>query len=277
MSMILKYESSNGSTYDLKVKPIRTRSANFHDYSWEPQIVQQQYGERVTRFDKTSATYTAILDISGSEADRRATLNDLHAAFDADVFAMKPGRIIHGDYYVQCFITYSSTYYDNPWTQNEITIYCPYPFWVKENLFEFLPEEDTPGANNFLDYDYDFEYDYNSGLTGQALVSNPGAGAANYKAIFYGPCADPYLFLDGVMIGVNTLLLTGEYLVIDSRDHTVYKVANNGTKTNCYNDRVKTGVSIFEKIAPGDHFAVWPGTYGFDIIVFEERSEPLWS
>lgn len=275
--MILKYESSNGSTFDLKVKPIRTRSANFHDYSWTPQIVQQQYGERVTRFDKMSAAYTAILDISGSETSRRQTLNNLHAAFDADIFALTPGKILHGDYYIQCYITYSSTYYDNPWTQNEITIYCPYPFWVKENLFEFLKQEETPDANNFLDYDYDFDYDFESDLTGQALISNPGAGGANFKLIFYGDCVDPYMVIDGVTIGVNTTVLSGEYLVIDSRDHTVYKIANNGTKTNCYNNRVKTSVSIFEKIAPGEHSVVWPGTYGFDLIVFEERSEPLWS
>lgn len=275
--MILKYESSNGSTFDLKVKPIRTRSANFHDYSWFPQTVQLQYGDKVTRFDKEAAVYSAILDISGSEAERRATLNALHAAFDADIYSMAAGKIIHGDYYIHCFITYSSTYYDDPWTQNEITLYCPYPFWIKENLFEFLKQEEIPDANNFLDYNYDFDYDYESSLTGQALISNPGAGGANYRLTFFGACVDPYMVIDGVTIGVNTTLLTGEYLVIDSRNHTIYKVANNGTRTNCYNDRVKNGVSIFEKIAPGEHSVVWPGTYGFDLIVFEERSEPLWS
>lgn len=275
--MILKYESSNGSTFDLKVKPIRTRSANFHDYSWTAQTIQLQYGDRVTRFDKAAAVYTAILDISGSESARRATLNALHAAFDADIYSMQAGKIVHGDYYIHCFITYSSTYYDNPWTKNEITIYCPYPFWVQEHKFEFFKHEDTPGAEGYLDYDFDFDYDFNSGLTDQAVINNPGAGSANYRAIFYGPCTDPYMFLDGVKIGVNTLLLTGEYLVIDSRNHTVYKVGVDGSRTNCYNDRVKSTTSIFEKIASGEHAALWPGTFGFDLIVFEERSEPLWS
>ena len=275
--MILKYISSNGQEFDLKAADIRTRSANFHDYQWTPQTKQLQFGDRVYRFDKEALYYTVLLDIRGGIAQRKATLNALHAAFDADVYSMLPGRIVHGNYYIHCFINYSSTYVSGPFTDNEITVYCPYPFWIQEHEYEFLKKEDLPDANLFLDYEYDFPYDYESDQTGQALVTNPGEGAANYKAFFFGPAVNPYMIIDGKTIGVNTTIEAGEYVVIDSRNHTVYRVANNGTQTNLYNQRVKNGVSIFDKISPGEHSVVWPGTFGFNLNIYEERSEPLWS
>jgi len=275
--MILKYISSNGQEFDLKAADIRARSANFHDYQWTPQIKQLQFGDRVYRFDKEALYYTVLLDIRGGIEHRKETLNALHAAFDADVYALEPGRIVHGDYYIHCFINFSSTYANNPFTNNEITIYCPYPFWIREHTYEFLPKEELPDANAFLDYDYDFSYDYESDLTGQAYVINPGAGAANYKTYFFGPAVNPYMVIDGNTIGLNTTIETGEYVVIDSRNHTVIRVANNGRQTNLYNQRVKTNKSIFDKIAPGEHSIVYPGTFGFNFVIYEERSEPKWS
>lgn len=274
--MILIYQSSDGQRFDLKSSGLKTRTADFHDYTWLPQIREQQYGARVYRFDKEAVYYNAMISVRGSIEDRKITLNRLHEAFDKDIFSMTPGRIIHGDYYIQCYITFSSTGYTNPYTENEINIFCPYPFWIKENTYEFLKHEDVPGANEFLDFEYDFEYDYMSGTSGQGKITNQGAGPAHYRLILYGAANNPYINIDGVTIGVNTSIRSDEYVVIDSRDHTVYRYASNGSSTNIYNNRTKSQ-SIFEKIAAGAHTVVWPGTFGFDLTILEERSEPKWS
>ena len=34
---------------------------------------------------------------------------------------------------------------------------------------------------------------------------------------------------------------------------------------------------IFEKLAPGEHEVSWGHGFGFDVTVYEERSEPPWS
>lgn len=115
-----------------------------------------------------------------------------------------------------------------------------------------------------------------SGSTGQVEVDNPGAGPANFKVIMYGPAVSPYIIVDGNEIGVSAVLLEGEYIIIDSNDHTVVKTSNTGKETNLYNSRTK-GRSIFEKISSGHHSVIWPGTFGFDLYIFEERSEPKWS
>lgn len=274
--MILTYQSSNGQTFDLKSSGLKTRYANYHDYAWYPQQREQQYGSRIFRFDKEPVTYETSISVGGSIEQRKETLNRLHEAFDSDIFSMHPGRIIHGEFYIECYITFSSTGYNNPYTENLINIFCPYPFWIKEHKFECLKHEDAADANQFLDFEYDFAYDYMSGSTGQIEVNNPGAGPANFKVIMYGPAVSPYIIVDGNEIGVSAILLAGEYIIIDSNDHTVIKTSNTGKKTNLYNSRTK-GRSIFEKISAGHHSVIWPGTFGFDLYIFEERSEPKWS
>lgn len=272
--MILQYVSSSGDIFDFKATDLRARSANFHNYTWFAQTKQQQYGDKVNRFDKTAAYYTCLLDVRGSIAQRKQTLNDLHEAFDKDIFRQTPGKIVHGDYYIQCYITYSATSARDPFTDNEIQIYCPYPFWVKENVYTCMIRDDQ-GSDEFLGYDYGYNYDYSSGRSGQTIIDNPGAGPANYKLIMYGACNNPYIIIDSVIVGVHSIIGTGEYVTIDTRDHTVIKTATNGTKTNLYNYRTKSS-SIFGKISSGNHTITWPGTFGFDLTVFEERSEPLW-
>lgn len=274
--MILQYESHNGQVFDLKAADIRARSANFHDYQWTPQTKQLQYGDRVYRFDKEALYYTVLLDIRGGIEHRKETLNALHAAFDDDIFAMQPGKIIHGEYYIHCYMNFSSTYAMDPFTNNEINVYCPYPFWIREHTYEFETREEQT-EYSYLDYDYDFEYDFLSDLTDQAVVSNPGSGGADYEVTFFGPAVNPYIVADGNIIGVNAILTDGEYAVINSRDHAVYSVGISGRQTNLFNQRIKSNASIFDRISPGNHSVVWPGTYGFNLTIYEERSEPKWS
>lgn len=276
--MILKYISHTGQEYDLKTKGgLRARSLTAHTYEWSPNVTSQQYGDKVNRFDKKSVKYKLKLDVAGTIEERKAQLNALHSAFESDIFAMSPGKLVHGDYYVQCYMSKSETQYAKPDTENNVEVYCPYPFWIKENAYSLLPQESTESANLYLDYDYGFDYDYMSQESGQGIIRNPGAGAANYRLIVYGPATDPILTIDNRTIGVYTTIAAGEYLVIDSRDNTVIRRMANGETVNLYNNRVKTGTSIFDKISPGQHSVIWAGTYGFEITVFEERSEPAWS
>lgn len=276
--MILKYISAKGTEFDLKtVGGLRARAADLHTYEWIPDITELQYGAKVNRFRKEASAYTIKLDAGGSLSQRKEYLNQLHAAFDEDIHNKTPGRIVHGDYYVQCYVIVSSTYAEDPYTSNELTAYCPYPFWIKDNTWNFAKPESTAAANEFLDFEYDFPYDYASDQTGQGKIRNDGSGKANFKLTIYGGCSNPYIMVDDRVIGVNTVLGSDEYMIIDSRDNTIVRVTNSGSRINLYNNRIKTGVSVFDQISPGVHTVIWPGTFGFDLTIFEERSEPAWS
>lgn len=268
--MILKYLSSTGDLFDLKVGHIRTRTADFHNYQWKPQTITQQYGERVYRFDKGAVTYTALLSIFGSLDERRRWMNILHGAFDHDVINMTPGKIIHGMYSIDCYITMSSTYYENPNTQNQISIYCPYPFWSHTKLVELSGRE---GTYEYLDYPYGYKYDYKAKLPGYGMIHVEAEKPTHWDITIKGAVNDPMITIDNQTIGVYSSIGAGETLHISSRDKTVYKEGE--TRTNLFNQRVKSK-TMFEPIPRGAHAVLWSGNYDISMSLYEERSEPPW-
>lgn len=271
--MILKYTSSNGSVFDLKVGRFRTRAADYHDFTWMPQTIDQQYGSKVYRFDREAKIYETTLSVFGSLAEKGTFLNVLHAAFENDIFTMTPGRITHGEYYIECFIVESSTYYDDPWTQNTLQIYCPYPFWRRNIIYNLHTAEAE--EYEYLDFPYDFEYDYMATLPGFSMIKNPGVKAADWELRIKGYVLNPLVVIGGMSVGVNAVIGTGETLVIKSKDKSVIKTSANGVETNLFNSRLKTN-SIFEPIPSGELPVMWSGAFDVELTVFEERSEPLW-
>ena len=271
--MILQYTSSNGQTYDLKVGRFRARTADFHNYNWKPQTIAQRYGVNAYRFDKDAITYTTTLTVFGTLQEKRTFLNLLHAAFDHDIVTLTPGRITHGQYYIECYITASSTFYDNPWTNNTLTIYCPYPFWRKDTDYR-LHAADAE-EYEWLDYPYGFPYDYQATLPGFSMVANPGVKPADWLLKIHGYASNPVVYIGGVAIGVNAVIGSEETLVISSKDKTVIKIAANGQEENLFNARLK-GSSIFDPLPSGELPVMWSGLFDVDLTVYEERSEPLW-
>ena len=147
MNVDLKYIASSGNVYNLKGDGIRTKTANYHKWNWGVNGTTLQYGIRVSDFKRDPATYETKLIMHGSYTQRKALLDALHDDFELDVRNMTLGRIVWGDYYIDCYILMSSTYPDenNVWTDNDLTIYCPYPFWIREEARSFYPQE-SPGV-----------------------------------------------------------------------------------------------------------------------------------
>lgn len=255
--MTLTYTSSNGQTFNLRGDTIRTRTAAVNDYRWLPQIVSRQYGAYVKQFNKNPLQFSILLDIAGSISDRMETLNELHEAFDHDILSMTPGRIHVGDYYLDCYITFSSTFYKRPWTQNEILVYAPYPFWQKDHVYQFSGRV-SPTVPQY--------------------VTNPGAGSAEFILTIYGPVDsynDCFIWCDSRKIGCTTQLLEDDKVVINSREKTVTMITPTET-IDAFTARLREG-SIFERVKPGDSLIEWSGEMTFDMVICEERSEPLWT
>lgn len=79
------------------------------------------------------------------------------------------------------------------------------------------------------------------------------------------------------MYEVAATLYAGEYILIDSRDHTVYRYLIDGRKQNLFNQRNKES-DLFQKVPSGRCAVLWnAAAFGFDLILFQERSEPAWN
>lgn len=99
---------------------------------------------------------------------------------------------------------------------------------------------------------------------------------ADFEMIVYGKCENPEIMIDGQKYIVHCQLGSGEYLVINSLTKKIYKVKNDGEKVNQYHLQ-DTDWYIFQKISSGKHTVSWSGLFGFDITLFERRSEPKWT
>ena len=226
--MKVQYINSYGDVIDLLNFNTRVKDANFHDYEWEYDSIEQQYGIDITRFRKTAKKYEATIVFKGDLDTRKRNLNRFFEIAEKDIIDKNPGKIIWDDYYINAYAVSSSTYPndDSGWTQKDVIFLCPYPFWIAEESRSFPPIEQSVASDEYLDYEYD------------ELGSN-------------------------------------DYLQIDSRNNKVIKYLSNGTRQDMYNYRAKQQ-SIFEPITPGNITVMWPGTYGFDLTLFCERSEPKW-
>lgn len=273
MSVNIQYIASSGNVYNLKSNGILTKEANYHSWGWVPNGTQLQYGRRISNFTRDAAVYKTELLLYGSPTYRKSLVESLHEDFELDVRNETPGRIIWGSYYIDCYVTDSSTAADEneKWTSNEISFYCPYPFWIKEETKSFFPQE-APAGQTFLDYPFGYDYDYFYGTPGIARWITDFPFSSQFKLTLYGAVVNPRVLINNHPYQVNITLTADEYVVIDSRKNTVEKFSA-GQIINVFDDRNKAQ-SVFQPMPPGTLKFNWTGGFGFDLTLFEERSEP---
>ena len=135
MKTQIKYIASSGNVYDLTTKDILHRVASYYNWAWKAEGAKRQYGLRVSSFSREAAQYEAELIFDArNPAEARRMIQALHNDFENDMRRMTPGRLVWGDYYLDCYINGSAV--ENisfwQWQVNTIQIYAPYPFWIKE-------------------------------------------------------------------------------------------------------------------------------------------------
>lgn len=269
----IKYIASSGREYNLTANGSLHRSANYYDWQWSVVGTTLQHGIRVSDFSRSPAEYDVELVIYGTPAQRRSFLTALHNDFENDMRTKKTGRIIWGDYYIDCFITQSRSAPLERWTHlsNTIHIYVPYPFWVQEKKIS-LPAsgESTSG---FLDFPFDFPFDFTAPVVGTRAIKSDFPFDSEFKMVIYGLAVNPRITINGYPYVLYATIPQGAYVIIDSRAHSITQYNSDGTQTNMFNFRNKTD-SIFQKIPGGNLTISWDASFGVDITIFQEKSEP---
>lgn len=293
MRVNVNYRTSTGDEYEFQTDGlVKIRSANFHEWEYVPDVIERRYGERVLRFGKEAAAYTAKLYLSGPRIARRDFMKQLHTAFERDIRRATPGRLFWGDSYIDCFVRSSSTYAEEEHSENDIEIYAPLPFWIEPTEYQFVKSFEgnalvgsaivgsssigNGSSSEFLDYPFDYSFDYANHGIGTQIITNDSPAAAPFKMVIFGPVANPYFYVGGKYYGVTTLVADGEYLTIDSQNKTIIRTMIDGTKVNEFNNRSKQ-TSVFDPIPEGNTKIIWPATFGMTLTLLKERSEPVWS
>lgn len=270
----LKYKNHLNEVFEFGKDGIFVDTNTLHDYEWSV----TKKNERISALTrKISKRKLPVKIVCATEAAGIAARNRLFEVVERDVLAMKHGQIIFGDYYFKCFVTASkknSYQVSKQIMEATLTLTTDYPYWVKESTVSFSTEAVASTAGN-LDHPYDYPYDYYSNLQAQP-VTNTGFSASNFRLIIYGPCTSPSITIAGNTYKVNCTVNDGEYLTIDSSEKKIYTTDANGEVTNQFNNRSREDY-IFEKIPTGSHTVSWDGSFGFDVVLLEERSEPKWT
>lgn len=301
---------ADGKIVNLDKPPYWMQTGDFLNYSWEYTLSGKCIGELRKTIQEKGFTIT----IFGKEqAEYERNVDALHEVFEKDVLKKKPGRFYFGEYYISCFIYASEK---EEWEsgysmENTLKLIEANPFWRKETLYQFLPEVMDSGAGEQIPVETgeiytgeamdnqaalrEFSFDFlrrsdrkvrypQFGLPfdfvkprGRRTIDNTTAFSdSNFILTIYGFVDTPSILIAGHPYVVNTTIYEGERVIIDSAAGTVKKIGRLGEETNLYNSRGKE-YSAFQKIPPGVQTVNWSGGFGFDILLYDERSEPKWS
>ena len=269
----IKYIASSGKEYNLTANGALHRTANYYNWKWGVQGTALQFGVRVSDFSRPPAEYDAEIFVYGTPAERRKFLTEFHYDIENDVRKKKPGRLIWGGYYIDCYITQSQTNPAETWKylSNTIHIYAPYPFWVQDYKIELLPSEET--ESEFLDFPFNFPFDFTAPTIGEVTIKSDFPFDSEFEMVIFGPAVNPRVTINYYSYVLYTTIPDGAYVVIDSRARTITQYNADGTQSNMFNFRNKTD-SIFRKIPGGNLRISWDASFGADITIFHEKSEP---
>ena len=267
------YVNHIGEELEFGKFPLFANYNDLRDFSWDV----KSKNDKISGFSKGIVSKSIpIIIICSSDAEGLRMRNEIFEICEKDILANKPGKIVIGDYYLQCYITGStkSEYLvSRRCLQIDLSIQTDSPEWVKESLYAF--RSNSGGNGSFLDFAYDFPFDYQNSLQ-IGEISNSGIIANNFKIVIYGAAINPSIFIGNHEYSVECEIGKSEYLSIDSVAKTIILTKENGDKINLFNNRNKDSY-IFEKIPPGISkvSAVNEGL-SYDITLLEERSEPKW-
>ena len=268
-----KYVNHVGEVLEFGKDGLFANSNDLRDYSW----LFNSDKNRIENFRKGVVNKTIPVEISAqSEEEGLLKKNQLFEVFEKDVIAEQPGKIIIGDYYLQCYV-YASKKSEYLTHKNllttSISVAGDTENWIKETGKNFLysVSEDTTGKG----YEYGYEYDYAMGNGNTGLLTNEHFASCHFIIQVSGYAFEPSITIADHIYKVNETVQKGEVLTIDSKKKTITLRRSTGDIVNVFSKRDKDNY-IFEKIPSGLLPVYWNSDFNFAITLFEERSEPKW-
>lgn len=218
------------------------------------------------------------LDITSVDA---AALDELGAVLDRDAAAGEPGSlVVDGTWRTSALAAAQDVKRVSPWSvAATLKLVLTDGVWRRGETTAFaIPEA---SGSTGLDLPYDLPCDLGS-PPARSVLPVGGAAPAWARITVYGPVINPYVVIGGNRYQVDATVPAGGYMVVDGMAGTVEVVDGNGDSSNAFGAAHRGGGAgageyIFEKLAPGEHEVSWSHGFGFDVTVYEERSEPPWS
>ena len=272
----LNFINHIGETLKFGINQVFVNYSDLHDYRWQ----YTQDGDKISVLKRGVISKIIPVIVACANADEGVqTINRLMEYSEKDILVKTPGRLIVGDYYLPCYIigsTKEEYLIKRGFLKATLEILTDQPAWVKETKFSFNYGSGHHMGGKDMDFNSDFPYDYSNPFDVR-MVENPGFTGSDFRMVIYGESSDPRIGVGGNVYEMEDLDIdTHEYLTIDSKKKTIILTKEDGTTENKFKYRSRD-YYIFEKIPSGETLVTWNGDYKFDIILYEERSEPKWT
>lgn len=257
LDWVYKYDSENGKTKNYRKEP--------KEYKCKIAIVLNPHVQN----DKYKTSWREAMD---------KFLNIV----SVDVVAGVDGKLCTDTgCYLPCKIIASGKSMWRPGAViNELTLLANMG-WIVEHSIPINPMElEASNEDGVKKYPYTYSYKY-PGLSTKININIDHYTDSDFKMVVYGPTTSVLINIAGHPYIVDYPLNEGEYMVIDSRPYVdkkkrLYMVDAQGNTKNIFHYR-NPEYSVFKKIPCGIVTISYSRTYGIDLTVFVERSEPLWN
>ncbi|MBQ9901069.1 MAG: hypothetical protein IJM51_01595 [Clostridia bacterium] len=274
------YENSAGKIIRFDEAPIVVQTTGLFDWQWNISAYDRAIrdGGKAIAARRPVQDRTLVLDVfADTQQEHDAAIDRLHDILEYDICALSPGRLWINDRYVRCFASASVKTVDRNWSAYTVvglTVKLISPAWVKEETITVIP---LTAAADTADRKYPGQYPYKYSEGGNvARFINSTACAAPMIIKIFGACSNPSVYIGGNEYSVNTTVAAGDYVIIDQRDKSIYRIGQNGTRSNIFNLRKKS-VDNFQYAPSGSLTVSCSGQFSCEVTFLTQRSEPEWT
>lgn len=207
--------------------------------------------------------------------------DNMRRIFDYDMAVLQPGKLEVGGWTQHCLFPESSA---DTWRPTIVGITATAALldgvWRKGTTQHFIGLESPQDTETGKGYPHEYPYGYGTRKI-PSTVLQPGYLPAPIKLTIFGAASFPVIKIGENSYKYNGYVPSGSYLTIDGLNKTATLVNANGLVTNALpqlelGDGEGSGQYAFEKVLPGQNSLGWNGSFGFDIELIEEESEPPW-
>lgn len=254
--------------------------SDLRDIEWSYSASGKRWKLRRSRSQRTVPLRLCVPDAGGyEERDRIVSL------MERDCMAQTPGRFVTANgYELECFVVGHSftKYLLRPgYLRDDATVQPTDGAWVRGESHSYAPKLDDPNQGEFLDLPYDLPYDLSSPPKAMGITVEATGEDAPFLLRIFGPAVNPYIKVAGNAYGAKATLAEGDRLEIDGRAKTVTLITAAGDSIDAFDQRTRgskgSGSYVFERVPRGVSSLEWDGSFGFDLITYDERSTPPWS
>lgn len=277
------YENNKGQKINLCKWPYKLNVEPIFDYEWDYTKRERRRGDIIAGFSKKTKERNLVLHIaSTNKAVRDLAIDDFNSIIEDDIYEGTPGKIWIGDWYTYGYITAAKNekwQYDTPVIKKNITLAREQESWYRQivrksyegDVIHVDPEEWCKTYADMHDYQYDYMTDFDTSVE----LANPDVLPSNFKLSIQGAAENPEIHIGQNVINFTYTLGDGDVLVVDATNKTTIVYKPDGTQVNVFGAR-NADYYIFERIPSGRNTVTWNGAFNWEIILFEERSEPRW-